>query len=52
MTALHFNENVVRKQRTTAHGNEMYALHYPKHKAGEHIVWKVLVDPTYGENRI
>ena len=50
VAALHFNENIARKQRTTAYGDAMYSLHYPKYKAGGHIVRKVLVDPTYGKN--
>jgi hypothetical protein len=48
LAALHYNENVGRKQAMTKKGNIRYAVLHPKYKKGGHIVRKLKEDCSYG----
>ncbi|KAL2087073.1 hypothetical protein ACEWY4_018132 [Coilia grayii] len=47
MAALHFNENAGRPQATTAAGEPLFRVAFPKSKKGECTAKPVKVEPTY-----
>ncbi|KAK6490667.1 hypothetical protein HHUSO_G5273 [Huso huso] len=47
LSALHFNENVWRKQAATRNRAFRYREEFPKYKKGAYIVKKVLTSHTY-----
>lgn len=49
ISALHFNENGNKEQRSTKEGNLMWKVSHPKSRQSSGVIKAIKVDSTYGK---
>lgn len=49
IAGMHYNENSDREQATDKEGKLRFDVLFPKYKKGQHIVRKVMTEPTFSK---